>query len=101
MASAVQPLPGCGRQHLGHVPDERPGVDRRAQRRPRRARLLVGRDDGEHFTVAREYGQLVGSVTVAPAYAWVFGRDDGSTGEPDHVLVTTDATTWTRLLLAP
>ncbi|MEW2145331.1 hypothetical protein AB0869_21220 [Micromonospora vinacea] len=67
----------------------------------RRARLLVSRDDGEHFTVAREYGRLVGSVSVAPGYAWVFGRDDGSTGEPDHVLVTTDATTWTRLSLAP
>ncbi|MBG6104355.1 hypothetical protein IW249_004769 [Micromonospora vinacea] len=69
--------------------DDRPG------------RLLVSRDDGEHFTVAREYGQLVGAVSVAPGYAWVFGRDDGSTGEPDHVLVTTDATTWTRFSLAP
>ena len=39
VASAVQPLPGSGRQHLGHVPDRRrPGVDRRAQRRPRRDR---------------------------------------------------------------
>ncbi|MER7591301.1 hypothetical protein ABTW72_27570 [Micromonospora sp. NPDC127501] len=67
----------------------------------RRARLLVSRDDGRHFTVAREYGRLVGSVSVAPGYAWLFGRDDGSAGEPDHVLVTTDATTWTRLSLAP
>ncbi|MFE9190042.1 WD40/YVTN/BNR-like repeat-containing protein [Micromonospora sp. NPDC007208] len=67
----------------------------------RRARLLVSRDDGRHFTVAREYGRLVGSVSVAPGYVWLFGRDDGSTGEPDHVLVTTDATTWTRFSLAP
>ncbi|MEU8421828.1 hypothetical protein AB0C15_13230 [Micromonospora sp. NPDC048835] len=67
----------------------------------RRARLLVSRDDGQHFTVAREYGRLVGAVSVAPGYAWIFGRDDGSTGEPDHLLVTTDGTTWTRFSLAP
>ncbi|MGW3617194.1 WD40/YVTN/BNR-like repeat-containing protein [Micromonospora arida] len=67
----------------------------------RRARLLVSRDDGRTFTVAREYGRLVGAVSVAPGYAWLFGRDDGSTGEPDHVLVTTEATTWTRFSLAP
>lgn len=67
----------------------------------RRARLLVSRDDGRTFTVAREYGRLVGAVSVAPGYAWLFGRDDGSTGEPDHFLVTTDATTWTRFSLAP
>ncbi|MFE9917727.1 WD40/YVTN/BNR-like repeat-containing protein [Micromonospora sp. NPDC005553] len=67
----------------------------------RRARLLVSRDDGRNFTVVREYGRLVGSVSVAPGYAWLFGRDDGSTGEPDHVLVTTDAATWTRFSLAP
>lgn len=67
----------------------------------RRARLLVSRDDGRTFTVAREYGRLVGAVSVAPGYAWLFGRDDSSTGEPDHVLVTTDATTWTRFSLAP
>ncbi|GGO18914.1 WD40/YVTN/BNR-like repeat-containing protein [Micromonospora parathelypteridis] len=65
------------------------------------ARLLVSRDDGRHFTVAREYGPLVGSVSVAPGYAWLFGSDDGSTGEPDHFLLTTDATTWTRFTLAP
>ncbi|MET8267322.1 WD40/YVTN/BNR-like repeat-containing protein [Micromonospora arida] len=67
----------------------------------RRARLLVSRDDGRTFTVAREHGRLVGAVSVAPGYAWLFGRDDGSTGEPDHVLVTTDATTWARFSLAP
>ncbi|WP_328654584.1 hypothetical protein OG598_12575 [Micromonospora sp. NBC_00330] len=66
----------------------------------RSARLLVSRDDGRTFTVAREYGRLVGAVSVAPGFAWLFGRDDGSTGEPDHVLVTTDATTWTRFSLA-
>ncbi|MDG4809388.1 hypothetical protein O7634_21795 [Micromonospora sp. WMMD1120] len=65
------------------------------------ARLLVSRDGGRHFTTAREYGPLVGSVSVAPGYAWLFGRDDGSAGEPDHVLVTTDAVTWTRFPLAP
>ncbi|SCF14238.1 hypothetical protein GA0070607_6056 [Micromonospora coriariae] len=66
----------------------------------RRATLLVSRDDGRHFTVAREYGTAVGSLSVAPGYAWLFGRDDGSTGEPDHLLLTTDATTWTRFPLA-
>ncbi|MFI6270635.1 WD40/YVTN/BNR-like repeat-containing protein [Micromonospora zamorensis] len=65
------------------------------------ARLLVSRDDGRRFTVARDYGPVVGSVSVAPGYAWLFGRDDGSTGEPDHLIVTTDATTWTRFTLKP
>ncbi|MGC4858563.1 WD40/YVTN/BNR-like repeat-containing protein [Micromonospora sp. DT68] len=67
----------------------------------RRAKLLASRDSGRHFTVAREYGRLVGSVSVAPGYAWLFGRDDGSTGEPDHALVTTDGITWSRVTLAP
>ncbi|SIM66288.1 WD40/YVTN/BNR-like repeat-containing protein [Micromonospora cremea] len=67
----------------------------------RLARLLVSRDDGRHFTVAREYGPVVGALSVAPGYAWLFGPDDGSTGEPDHLLVTTDATTWSRFTLAP
>ncbi|RLP98011.1 hypothetical protein [Micromonospora sp. CV4] len=66
-----------------------------------RATLLVSRDDGRHFTVAREYGTAVGSISVAPGYAWLFGPDDGSTGEPDHFLLTTDATSWTRFTLAP
>ncbi|MEU1587856.1 hypothetical protein [Micromonospora sp. NPDC005710] len=35
------------------------------------ARLLVSRDDGRHFTVAREYGRLVGSVSVGPGNAWM------------------------------
>ncbi|MEU8408288.1 hypothetical protein AB0C19_19035 [Micromonospora sp. NPDC048842] len=65
----------------------------------RRAQLLVSRDDGRTFTLAREHGRLVGAVSVAPGYAWLFGRDDGSTGEPDHFLVTTDATSWTRFSL--
>ncbi|WP_433554362.1 WD40/YVTN/BNR-like repeat-containing protein [Micromonospora zamorensis] len=63
------------------------------------ARLLVSRDHGRHFTVARDYGPVVGSVSVTPGYAWLFGRDDGP--EPDHLLVTTDATTWTRFALKP
>ncbi|MDG4781198.1 hypothetical protein O7614_16235 [Micromonospora sp. WMMD961] len=67
----------------------------------RLARLLVSRDDGRHFTVAREYGPVVGTASVAPGYAWLYGRDDGSAGEPDHVIVTTDATTWSRLTLKP
>ncbi|MFJ6168300.1 hypothetical protein ACIQH6_24495 [Micromonospora orduensis] len=46
-------------------------------------------------------GSFVCSVGVAPGYAWLFGRDDGTAGEPDHVLVTTDAATWTRLTLSP
>ncbi|MBQ1010969.1 hypothetical protein KBX53_08415 [Micromonospora sp. M51] len=66
-----------------------------------RARLLASRDNGQTFTLAREYGRLVGSVSVAPGYAWLVGRDDGSTGEPDHALVTTDGSTWTRFSLAP
>ncbi|MEU8217770.1 hypothetical protein AB0C47_18595 [Micromonospora taraxaci] len=66
----------------------------------RLARLLVSRDDGKHFTVAREYGPSVGAASVAPGYAWLYGRD-GSTGEPDHILVTTDATTWSRFALKP
>ncbi|GAB3937337.1 WD40/YVTN/BNR-like repeat-containing protein [Micromonospora vulcania] len=66
----------------------------------RLARLLVSRDDGRHFTVVREYGPVVGAASVAPGYAWLFGRD-GSTGEPDHFLLTTDATTWTRFTLSP
>ncbi|MBM7494870.1 hypothetical protein JOD64_006092 [Micromonospora luteifusca] len=73
--------------------------ERTGSNRP--ARLLVSRDDGRHFTLAREYGPLVGSVSVAPGYAWLFGSDDGSTGEPDHFLLTTDASTWTRFTLAP
>ncbi|MEU1396999.1 hypothetical protein ABZ403_13190 [Micromonospora zamorensis] len=85
---------GSDRSLLAITPGEGTDSDRRA-------RLLVSRDDGRHFTVAREYGRLVGAVSVAPGYAWLFGRDDGSTGEPDHVLVTTDATTWTRLTLTP
>ncbi|MEV4659736.1 sialidase family protein [Micromonospora sp. NPDC049301] len=67
----------------------------------RLARLLVSRDDGRHFTVAREYGPVVGALSVAPGYAWLFGRDGGSTGDPDHLLLTTDATSWTRFTLAP
>ncbi|WP_433651102.1 WD40/YVTN/BNR-like repeat-containing protein [Micromonospora zamorensis] len=63
------------------------------------ARLLVSRDDGRRFTVARDYGPVVGSVSVAPGYAWLFGRDDGP--EPDHLIVTTNATTWTRFALKP
>ncbi|WP_410809431.1 WD40/YVTN/BNR-like repeat-containing protein [Micromonospora sp. 067-2] len=66
----------------------------------RSARILVSRDDGRHFTLAREYGLIVGSVSIAPGSAWLFGRSDGSTGEPDHIVLTTDATTWTRLTLA-
>ncbi|MEV4824223.1 hypothetical protein [Micromonospora sp. NPDC049274] len=67
----------------------------------RTARLLVSRDDGRTFLVAREYGPVVGSVCVAPGYAWLFGRAVGSVDEPDHLLLTTDATTWARFTLAP
>ncbi|MEU1682420.1 hypothetical protein ABZ422_25505 [Micromonospora zamorensis] len=85
---------GSDRSLLAITPGEGTDSDRRG-------RLLVSRDDGRHFTVAREYGRLVGAVSVAPGYAWLFGRDDGSTGEPDHLIVTTDATTWTRFTLKP
>ncbi|MFG3558501.1 WD40/YVTN/BNR-like repeat-containing protein [Micromonospora sp. NPDC047557] len=67
----------------------------------RLARLLVSRDDGRHFTVAREYGPVVGTASVAPGYAWLFGRGAGPMSEPDHLLVTSDATTWTRFTLSP
>ncbi|MEU4399421.1 hypothetical protein [Micromonospora orduensis] len=67
----------------------------------RLAQLLVSWDHGRTFLIVREYGPLVGSISVAPGYAWLFGRDDGAAGEPDHVLVTTDAATWTRLTLSP
>ncbi|MDG4839047.1 sialidase family protein [Micromonospora sp. WMMD967] len=66
----------------------------------RLARLLVSRDDGRHFTVAREYGPSVMAASVAPGFAWLYGRD-GPTAEPDHVLVTTDATSWSRFALKP
>lgn len=66
----------------------------------RLGRLLVSRDDGRHVAVAREYGPSVGAISVAPGYAWLYGRD-GPTGEPDHVLVTTDATSWSRFALKP
>ncbi|MET8121482.1 hypothetical protein [Micromonospora sp. NPDC005189] len=85
---------GADRSLLAIAPGADTGPDQRA-------RLLVSRDNGQTFTLAREYGRLVGSVSVAPGYAWLFGRDDGSTGEPDHVLVTTDGTTWSRVTLAP
>ncbi|MCF0093747.1 sialidase family protein [Micromonospora sp. MH99] len=67
----------------------------------RLARLLVSRDDGKTFTVVREYGPLVGTASVAPGYAWLFGNDADPTSQPDHLLVTSDATTWTRFTLSP
>ncbi|MFE9203892.1 WD40/YVTN/BNR-like repeat-containing protein [Micromonospora sp. NPDC007230] len=66
----------------------------------RSAEVLVSRDDGRSFTVARGKGWPVGSVSVAPGYAWLFGRYDGSNGEPDHFVLTRDGRTWTQFDLA-
>ncbi|MGW9197803.1 WD40/YVTN/BNR-like repeat-containing protein [Micromonospora chersina] len=63
------------------------------------ARLLVSRDDGHRFTVAREYRRLEGAVGAGPGAAWLYGRDDRSDAAPDHVIVTADGTSWTRFPL--
>ncbi|SCE72048.1 hypothetical protein GA0074695_0575 [Micromonospora viridifaciens] len=61
--------------------------------------LLVSRDGGRHFTRAQEYNGGAGSVGVAPGQAWLYGRDDMSSLGPDHVMITGDGSSWTRLPL--
>lgn len=63
------------------------------------AKLLVSRDGGRHFSVARDYRSLEGTAGVAQGRAWLYGRDDRSDAAPDHVIVTTDGTGWTRFPL--
>lgn len=63
------------------------------------AKLLISRDAGRHFTVARDYRSLEGTVGVAPGRAWLYGRDDMSDAGPDHAVVTADGTSWTRFAL--
>ncbi|WP_433283905.1 WD40/YVTN/BNR-like repeat-containing protein [Micromonospora sp. CA-244673] len=63
------------------------------------AKLLVSRDGGRHFTVSRDYRAQEGTGAVAPGLAWLYGRDDPSDTGPDHVIVTTDGTTWKRFAL--
>ncbi|MFJ8832847.1 WD40/YVTN/BNR-like repeat-containing protein [Micromonospora aurantiaca] len=64
------------------------------------AEVRVSRDDGRSLAVARAGGMPVASVSVAPGYAWLFGRDDGRDGEADHLVLTRDGQVWTRILLA-
>ncbi|HEY0698034.1 MAG TPA: sialidase family protein [Micromonospora sp.] len=61
--------------------------------------LLVSRDGGRHFTREREHDSEDGAVGVAPGYAWLYGRDDMSASGADHVLITRDASSWTRFAL--
>ncbi|NES29819.1 hypothetical protein GCE86_25060 [Micromonospora terminaliae] len=63
------------------------------------AKLLVSRDDGRHFTVSRDYRTQEGTGGAGPGLAWLYGRDDLSDAGPDHVIVTTDGTTWKRFAL--
>ncbi|MEV0325314.1 hypothetical protein AB0H63_02530 [Micromonospora echinospora] len=63
------------------------------------ASLLGSRDGGRHFTKAREYHGGDGSVGAAPGHVWLYGRDDTSAIGPDHVVTTTDGSTWTRFPL--
>jgi hypothetical protein len=63
------------------------------------AKLLVSRDGGHHFTVSRDYRAQEGTGGAGPGLAWLYGRDDPSDVGPDHVVVTTDGTTWQRFAL--
>ncbi|MFF4938831.1 hypothetical protein [Micromonospora sp. NPDC000729] len=64
------------------------------------AEVRVSRDDGRSLAVARAGGMPVASVSVAPGYAWLFGRNDGRDGEADHLVLTPDARVWSRIPLA-
>ncbi|MEH0936811.1 hypothetical protein [Micromonospora psammae] len=66
----------------------------------RMAEVLVSRDNGGSFTLARGKGRPVGSASVAPGYAWLFDRYDGSNGEPDHFVLTRDGRSWNQFQLA-
>ncbi|MGY0003483.1 WD40/YVTN/BNR-like repeat-containing protein [Micromonospora sp. I033] len=63
------------------------------------AKLLVSRDGGRHFTVAREYRSLEGTAGAGPGKVWLYGRDDRSDAGPDHVIVSADGAQWTRFAL--
>ncbi|MGC3858679.1 WD40/YVTN/BNR-like repeat-containing protein [Micromonospora chersina] len=64
------------------------------------AELLVSRDEGRSFTVARGDGMPVSSVSVAPGYAWLFAGSGGADGEADRLLLTRDGRDWNDFLLA-
>ncbi|MEU8180650.1 hypothetical protein AB0B85_22030 [Micromonospora sp. NPDC049044] len=62
------------------------------------SRAMIGLDAGRQFKTVREYDSD-GGVGAAPGYAWLYGRDDMTVSGADHVLLTSDGTTWTRLAL--
>ncbi|TYB36776.1 hypothetical protein FXF50_17225 [Micromonospora sp. AP08] len=64
--------------------------------------VLVSRDDGRSFTVARGDGMPVASVCVVPGYAWLFGGGGGPEpeAEADHLVLTQDGRIWKQFLLA-
>ncbi|MEW2327997.1 hypothetical protein AB0880_09295 [Micromonospora chersina] len=65
----------------------------------RLAEVLVSRDDGRSFAVARADGMPVASACVVPGYAWLFGGGDPK-AEADHLVLTQDGHTWKQFLLA-
>ncbi|MCZ7377790.1 WD40/YVTN/BNR-like repeat-containing protein [Micromonospora sp. WMMC250] len=64
-----------------------------------RSTVMIGLDAGRHFKKMREYERRDGSVGAAPGHAWLYGRDDMTTGGADHVQLTADGTSWTRFPL--
>ncbi|MET8089516.1 hypothetical protein [Micromonospora sp. NPDC005220] len=64
-----------------------------------RSKAMIGLDAGRHFKTVREYDRRDGGVGAAPGYAWLYGRDDMTTGGADHVQLTGDGTSWTRFPL--
>ncbi|MFI6241830.1 hypothetical protein ACIBEF_18330 [Micromonospora sp. NPDC050795] len=64
-----------------------------------RSTAMIGLDGGRHFKKIREYDRRDGGVGAAPGYAWLYGRDDMTTGGADHAQLTADGTSWTRLPL--
>ncbi|RZU72321.1 hypothetical protein EV384_0680 [Micromonospora kangleipakensis] len=46
-----------------------------------------------------ECGFVVDDEPRCHGYAWLYGRDDRSVGGANHVVVTTDGSTWTRFAL--
>ncbi|NES16342.1 MULTISPECIES: sialidase family protein [Micromonospora] len=65
----------------------------------RRQEVRVSRDGGRSWEVVRDGGMPVGSVSVAPGYAWLFGGSDGPQGEADHLMITRDGRTWSQFFL--
>ncbi|WP_431943593.1 WD40/YVTN/BNR-like repeat-containing protein [Micromonospora marina] len=66
----------------------------------RRAEVRVSRDGGRTSTVARDGGLPVGSVSVAPGYAWLFEGGTGPAEEADRLVLTNDGRDWRQFLLA-